>query len=89
MSDRIPPHVPSSVERTEPAKPQNEAETVYLYRVDKESKLPVVIGKVFIDAAGDAWVRINKDDLAEGIGVTDIDGVALMTRGDFNAREPR
>jgi len=72
-----------------PAEPSREEESVYLYRVDKATQLPVVIGKVFIDKAGDAWVRINKDDLAAGIGVVDIDGVALMTRGDFHALEPR
>ena len=72
-----------------PPEPAREEESVYLYRVDKATHLPVVIGKVFIDKFGDAWVRINKDDLAEGIGVADIDGVALMTRGDFQNLEPR
>jgi len=82
------PHVPSTVDPNPPV-PAREEETVYLYRVDPKTHLPVVIGKVFIDTKGDAWVRINKDDLAEGIGVEDIDGVALMTRGDFQHLEPR
>lgn len=76
-------------EQYEPPMPGKEGESVYLYRVDPATHLPVVIGKVFIDAAGDAWVKINKDDLAEGLGVQDIDGVALMSRGDFQAQEPR
>lgn len=67
--------------------PQREEESVYLYRFDKETKLPVIVGKVFIDTAGDAWVRINATDLAEGIGVEDIDGVALMNRDQFNVME--
>jgi len=76
-------------EQYEAPKPANERESVYLYRVDPESHLPVVIGKVFIDTKGDAWVRINAEDLAAGIGVENIDGVALMTRADFQAQEPR
>lgn len=55
----------------------------YLYHHDPETELAIIVGKVFVDGAGDAWVTISKEDLAEAIGVEDIDGVALMTRGQF------
>jgi hypothetical protein len=69
----------------EPPAPVRNAESVYIFRYDPETKLPVVVGKVFIDSDGNAWVRINATDLAAGIGVEDIDGVALMNREQFNA----
>lgn len=69
-----------------PPEPEKNADSVYIYRLDLETRLPVVVGKVFVDAQGDAWVRINATDLAEGIGVKDIDGVALMDRDTFNAQ---
>lgn len=70
-------------------KPAREPESVYIYRVEPATHLPVIVGKVFIDAQGDAWVRINAEDLASGIGVENIDGVALLSREDFNFEEPR
>lgn len=77
-------------EEHEPApEPEHQSETVYIYRLDQVTNLPVVVGKVFIDASGDAWVRINSTDLAEGIGVEDIDGVALVNRDQFNVMEPQ
>ena len=68
--------------------PANESDTVYLFRFDPVSNLPIIIGKVFIDENEDAWVRINATDLAEGIGVKDIDGVVLLNRDEFNVQEP-
>lgn len=76
------------VEYEEPPVVENEAKSVYIYRVDAETNLPVIVGKVYIDPQGDAWVRINATDLAEGIGVEDIDGVALLGRDQFNHMEP-
>ena len=66
-----------------PPSPSEESKSVYIYRMDQETKLPVVIGKIFIDEEGDAWVRINATDLAEGLGIEDIDGVSLMNRDQF------
>jgi hypothetical protein len=67
--------------------PARDAETVYIFRQDPETQLPVIVGKVFIDTRGDAWVKINSTDLAAGIGVTDIDGISLVDRDAFNAQE--
>lgn len=64
-----------------PAKPEN---VVYIYRIEEETSLPVIVGRVFIDENKDAWVQINETDLAEGIGVENIDGVALMDRDRYN-----
>ncbi|QCG77552.1 hypothetical protein SEA_DIZZYRUDY_56 [Microbacterium phage DizzyRudy] len=72
----------------EPPAVVNESEAVYLYRYDPVTNLPVVVGKIFIDENRDAWVRLNATDLAEGIGVEDIDGVALLNRDQFNHMEP-
>lgn len=70
-----------------PPEPAKGSESVYIYRIDPVTNLPVIIGKVFVDGKGDAWVRINATDLAEGIGVQDIDGVALLGREQFNQLE--
>lgn len=57
--------------------------SVYIYHHDPATELAIAVGKVFVDENGDAWVRINKDDLASAIGVEDIDGVALVTAEQF------
>lgn len=71
-----------------PPEVDNEAHSVYIYRLDPMTNLPMIVGKVFVDPQGDAWVRINETDLAEGIGVENIDGVALLNREQFNHMEP-
>lgn len=70
-----------------PPQPARQEESIYIYRLDQETMLPVVVGKVFVDTHGDAWVRINATDLAAGIGVEDIDGVALLDRDSFNGQD--
>lgn len=69
-----------------PNQPIQKGSVVDLYRRDPETKIPIIIGRVYIDIYGDAWVQINSNDLAEGIGVENIDGVALMTRDEFNGQ---
>lgn len=81
---------PTTVETpTDVQSPQakDPSRVVYIYRLDESSKLPIIVGKVFIDQEGDAWVRINATDLAAGIGVEDIDGVALLDRDTFNGQD--
>ena len=70
-----------------PPSPKDDSKSVYIYRFDQETSLPVIIGKIFVDENEDAWVRINAQDLAEGIGVENIDGVALLDRDTFNGME--
>lgn len=66
---------------------RNAAEARYLYRLDPVSKLPIVIGKVFVDTDGDAWVRIDSEELAKGVAVSEIHGVALMDHNTFQSLE--
>lgn len=73
MSDVSPPR---------PAKATEERSS-FLYYHDPVSELAIVVGEVYVDSSGDAWVRINGTDLAASIGVDDIDGVALQTRDEF------
>ncbi|AWN03298.1 hypothetical protein PBI_CAMILLE_51 [Microbacterium phage Camille] len=68
--------------------PVREEETSYLYRYDPETSLPVIVGKIFVDKDGDAWVRINSTKLAAALGVEDIDGVALVNNDQFEVMEP-
>jgi hypothetical protein len=75
-------------EHQPPPTPVREQETVYIYRYDPVTSLPVIVGKVFIDENADAWVKINETDLAKGIGVMNIDGVAMVSAAEFNAQEP-
>lgn len=86
MADEVREEEPEfhNTPREAPPRPANDADAVYLYRLDPESKLPVVVGKVFVDENRDAWVRINETDLAAGIGVENIDGVSLHDRDTFN-----
>lgn len=72
--DHVPPPRPDVHNVNEPR---------YLYRLDPETRLPVVIGKVFIDNNGDAWVRIDSEELAKGINAENIDGVALLDHATF------
>lgn len=70
-----------------PPVPKRESDTVHLYRLDPETHLPIIVGKVFIDKDENAWVRINAQDLAAGIGVEDIDGVALLDKYHYDLLE--
>ena len=70
-----------------PSQPAPGTESVYLYRLDPETHLPLIVGKVFIDKDENAWVRINAQDLAAGIGVEDIDGVALLDKYHYDLLE--
>lgn len=56
----------------------------FLYKLDKETMLPIIVGKVFVDEKEDAWVRINGEVLAEAIGVENIDGVSIVNQAQFD-----
>ena len=70
-----------------PPEPKEESKSIYIYRFDLETNLPVIVGKVFVDKNNDAWVRINAETLAAGIGVENIDGVALLDSVTFDNME--
>lgn len=73
---------------TEIPKPPTPAEATYIYRLDPETMLPVTVGKVFVKENGEAWVLLNKDAVASGLGMTNINGMALLTEGEFESQEP-
>ena len=70
-----------------PPTAENESETAYIYRIDPESQLPVVVGKLFKDEAGRPWVRLSREDLAAGIGEDHIQGTHLMSSQEFRLTE--
>ena len=82
MSDSVPETVPD-IPNQAPPRPGTNSTQEYLYLL-KDNK-PVIIGKVFVDQASDAWIRIDAEGMAAEIGVENIDGVALLDHATFVA----
>lgn len=76
------------LETEPPAEPAKVEEAVYIYRLDPELYLPVVIGKVYKDPDGMVWVRLDSNELAAGVGAEAIQGTMLLSSTEFNAFEP-
>lgn len=60
------------------------ANDVMIYRKDPVTNEDVEVGMATVDENGDAWLRINSEDLSDTLQVDDIDGVAIMNAYRYN-----
>lgn len=77
-NEELPNDTPANPPHAAPPSPGRKSKTVHIYRLDETTKLPIIVGLVFIDTMGAAWVRIDAEELAAGIGVENVNGVALL-----------